>query len=175
MSVSVMLARLRGSNERGAALVEFALAVPLLLVVLFGVVDFGIALSNMADVRHGVQTGARQGTTASLGTNSTCPLTPAPANTNTRLLMCRVKDLTPISEKADLRVGIFLPTTYTVGESMRICLEYPQDSASGFFDTVLATVNLRSTATMRIERVLASGTIAAAQETSQSGSWAWCA
>lgn len=46
-------------NDRGVALVEFALVLPLLLVLLFGVVDFGKAFNYWIDQTHLANEGAR--------------------------------------------------------------------------------------------------------------------
>lgn len=46
-------------GERGAALVEFALALPLLLVVLAGIVDFGFAFQRYEVVTNAAREGAR--------------------------------------------------------------------------------------------------------------------
>lgn len=40
-------------GQRGAALVEFAILLPLLLVVVMGIIEFGYALAQQLDVRHG--------------------------------------------------------------------------------------------------------------------------
>jgi Flp pilus assembly protein TadG len=48
-----------GSDERGTALVEFALVLPLLLVLLFGMVDFGKAFNYWIDGTHLSAEGAR--------------------------------------------------------------------------------------------------------------------
>jgi Flp pilus assembly protein TadG len=48
--------------ERGAALVEFALAVPLLLVVIAGVVDFGFAFQRYEVITNAAREGARMAT-----------------------------------------------------------------------------------------------------------------
>lgn len=45
--------------ERGAAAVEFALVLTVLLPVLFGIVDYGIWWSDSLKVRHGVYEAAR--------------------------------------------------------------------------------------------------------------------
>jgi Flp pilus assembly protein TadG len=47
-----VVARARATEERGAALVEFALVVPVLLMVLFGIVQFGLALNSQNDETH---------------------------------------------------------------------------------------------------------------------------
>ena len=49
-------------EERGAALVEFALALPLLLVVLAGIVDFGFVFQRYEVVTNAAREGARLAT-----------------------------------------------------------------------------------------------------------------
>lgn len=46
-------------GERGANLVEFAIVMPLLLLLLLGVIEFGYLLGEYNDVRHGAREGAR--------------------------------------------------------------------------------------------------------------------
>ncbi len=46
--------------ERGAAIVEFALVVPLLLMLLIGVVEFGRAYSAKISVTHAAREGVRE-------------------------------------------------------------------------------------------------------------------
>jgi Flp pilus assembly protein TadG len=47
------------SSERGTALVEFALVIPILLVVLFGITDFGKAFNYWIDQTHLANEAAR--------------------------------------------------------------------------------------------------------------------
>ena len=51
----------RVAHERGAAAVEFALVLPVLLAVLTGVVDMGLALYDKAVLTHASREGARAG------------------------------------------------------------------------------------------------------------------
>lgn len=51
--------RLRQERESGAALVEFAVLMPLLLLLVLGIVDFGWALTQQLDVRHGAREASR--------------------------------------------------------------------------------------------------------------------
>ena len=48
-------------REHGAALVEFAIVAPLLILLLFGIVEFGWVLAQFNEVRHAAQEGARWG------------------------------------------------------------------------------------------------------------------
>src|SRR5262249_5874769 len=61
---ATLFARLRARRmrgERGAMLVEFALLLPLLLLIVMGIVTFGITYSNFISLRDGVRQGARNG------------------------------------------------------------------------------------------------------------------
>ena len=49
----------RRSRERGAAAVEFALVLTLLVPLLFGIIDYGLWFADTLSVRHGVHSGAR--------------------------------------------------------------------------------------------------------------------
>ena len=46
-------------HQHGAALVEFAVIAPLLLALIFGIVEAGWALNQQLEVRHGAREGAR--------------------------------------------------------------------------------------------------------------------
>ena len=63
----------RIKNRRGAAIVEFALVVPILLLLLWGIVDIGRAfytINNLASaVREGARTAAVMPTDPTAGTN----------------------------------------------------------------------------------------------------------
>ncbi len=54
-------------EERGAALVEFAVSAMLLFTLLFGIIEAGWALSNQLDLRHSAREGAR---VAAVGANN---------------------------------------------------------------------------------------------------------
>lgn len=54
----------RRDGERGAAAVEFALVLPILMLIVFGVIDFGFALNRYSAVSNAAREGVRA---ASLG------------------------------------------------------------------------------------------------------------
>jgi Flp pilus assembly protein TadG len=51
--------RLPDPRDRGAAAVEFALLLPLLLLLLFGIIDFGRALSAQVTITQAAREGSR--------------------------------------------------------------------------------------------------------------------
>lgn len=59
--------RTRRRQERGAAAVEFALLVPILFVLVFGMIDFGWAINRNTVVNNATREGVRM---ASLGSDS---------------------------------------------------------------------------------------------------------
>ena len=48
-------------NQKGASAVEFAIVLPLLLLLLFGIVEFGFLLYNQAMITNAAREGARFG------------------------------------------------------------------------------------------------------------------
>jgi Flp pilus assembly pilin Flp len=57
----------RLAGEHGAAAVEFALVVPILLAVMFGIIDYGLWFSDSLSVRQGVDEGARAAVVSQFG------------------------------------------------------------------------------------------------------------
>ncbi len=52
---------MRQQNERGAAAVEFALLLPVLLMILFGIIEFGMIMYGREVVTNASREGARAG------------------------------------------------------------------------------------------------------------------
>jgi hypothetical protein len=73
-------------------LVEFALISPIIMLLLFGVIEFGTVFGNTISFRQGVREGARQGVVANFGSTSTCNLHGTTgASSNIQNLMGRVR------------------------------------------------------------------------------------
>ena len=49
-----------GTSDRAAAMVEFAIVLPVLLLIVFGIVDFGRALYTLNDLTAAAREGARK-------------------------------------------------------------------------------------------------------------------
>jgi Flp pilus assembly protein TadG len=61
----------RRSNQRGQAVIEMALTLPLLLVVVFGIIDFGFMFQRYESVTNAAREGARLGMLQSAGYTAT--------------------------------------------------------------------------------------------------------
>ena len=79
--------RPRAQGDDGAALVEFALVMPLLFLLLFGIVEFGINMNDYQAIRQGVRDAARQAVVADYGTGSCAPATTTAAD-NSAAVQC---------------------------------------------------------------------------------------
>jgi hypothetical protein len=53
--------RIKSGSQKGAALIEFALVLPILLVLVFGIIEFGFLLYNKAVITNASREGAREG------------------------------------------------------------------------------------------------------------------
>lgn len=62
MNLPAVITRKRAAlqNQRGQTLVEFALVLPLIAILLFGVIQFGIAFNNYVTLTDAVRAGARK-------------------------------------------------------------------------------------------------------------------
>jgi hypothetical protein len=162
----------RRGDERGAAIVEFALVVPILLSFLFGVAEFGVAFDAHSATRHGTREGARAGVVADFGGVSTCPLVGVAAGTPTAELICLTKDRIGLNE-SQTRVMVAFDGANEQGGTLLLCTQYPVTSVTRLFAAVLDGQTLRTEVSMRIEEV--DEDLVAAAETPLPGrDWSWC-
>jgi Flp pilus assembly protein TadG len=64
-------------NDRGAAAVELALLLPLLLLILFGIVDFGRMLNYKLTITHAAREGVRAASVGKTASDVTTKVTTA--------------------------------------------------------------------------------------------------
>lgn len=64
--------RPRRRDQQGASAVEFALVVPILLLLVFGVINFGVVMAQKASLSNAVRIGARYGSVNAYTTAHTC-------------------------------------------------------------------------------------------------------
>ncbi|MEX2552383.1 MAG: TadE/TadG family type IV pilus assembly protein [Actinomycetota bacterium] len=164
------LVRLKG--ESGASAVEMALILPVLLLFLAGIMDFGLVFNNLMSMRQGIGSSVRQGIVAQPGSSSDCSITGAAgATAQTQKLICLTKTSMGL-DPADSRTKISFPTTKVKGGSLILCAQYPLDSTTSLFDPLLHGI-LKAKVEMRIEQDLSA--FGSTSETALSeGDWTWC-
>ncbi len=59
MSGGDEMRRILKKRSKGQALIEFALVLPLLLLLVMGIIDFGLIMQQYLTLQHGVREGAR--------------------------------------------------------------------------------------------------------------------
>jgi Flp pilus assembly protein TadG len=143
-------AKKRCHDERGAAMVEFALVLPLLLVLVFGMLEFGKAFNYWIDTTHLANEGARWAVVnQNPGTGTLQEYVKGRANT------------------VELRDGG--TASIPAGDEAEVCISFPNGTAN-VGDPVLVTVTatyhwlpfigerissadvtIRGSATMRLE------------------------
>jgi Flp pilus assembly protein TadG len=112
-------ARRRWTSERGAAAVEFALVLPILLLLVFGIVEFGrtfqVQATLSAAAREGVRVMAVQNNQAAAKAavrSATTSLSPVPT---------------------DLQITVTPTSCSTVGGNATVTIHYRLNSLTGFF------------------------------------------
>ncbi|HEX5615890.1 MAG TPA: TadE/TadG family type IV pilus assembly protein [Acidimicrobiia bacterium] len=134
-------------DERGANLVEFVLVLPLLVLLVFGIIEFGVNF----DRKIGVNSAAREGARAAIVGNAPgCDAT-APDTLTAAEIKCFVQDRLGLSD-SDVEVEVIAASGSEIGDPIKVCVEYPAESITLLFAPLLNGAELRSSATMRIEQ-----------------------
>jgi Flp pilus assembly protein TadG len=128
-------------DDRGQTMVEFALVVPILCVVLFAVIQFGILYKDYVTLTDAARTGARK---AAVSRHSATPEADAEAS---------VRNAAPgIDKPCGGGTGLCVTvaaTGWEHGEDVTVTATYPYNvNLLGF---VVASGNLKSQTTERVE------------------------
>jgi Flp pilus assembly protein TadG len=118
-------------------MVEFALVLPILLMLLLGVIQFGIAFNNYLAVTDAVRAGARQGAVARyLPPADRCPS-----------VVSRVR--TSANNLTQSKLGVTCTSTFAAGEDVKVTASYPY--SINILGMVVKSGNLTATTTERVE------------------------
>ncbi len=145
------------NGEKGQALVEFALLIPIFLILLFAIVDFGMGFYSWITVTNSAREGARVG-----AVHAPLNVASSPCFGKGSLEQCiedRVLDSADLADE-DTKMTVTITNAQgQSGESVVVKVDYDYDLITplaglvNFFsgDTIGPTLNLSSTADMRLE------------------------
>jgi Flp pilus assembly protein TadG len=98
-------------SERGQSMTEFALVLPVLVLILFSIIQFGIAFNNYITLTDAVRAGARKAAVARHLSD--------PEGATVTSLRAAAKGLKP----ADLLIDV--ESSWEAGEEVRVSASYP--------------------------------------------------
>ena len=133
----------RTKGQRGVALVEFALVLPVVAVLLIGILEFGVIMFDKNDVTEAARDGARQAAVNAGGSNAVCS-----ASNNWLGAAC---NLAPSGSQICVRA---LDGNVAIGSQVRVRVTYQYNwiSAIGSALTGGSPLTLSGTSIMRIEQ-----------------------
>lgn len=123
--------------ERGQALVEFTIVLPVLLMILFAIFQFGIAYSDSIQVTNAARAGARSALTAR---NKT---------TGTSDAIAAAKASTWSLAEDEMSVDVTPAAPWTGGDLVTVTVRYPYSIS--LLGVVVADGTLSDTSTARVE------------------------
>jgi hypothetical protein len=143
-------------------MIEFALVVPVFLLLLVGVIEFGGAYTKIISLRQGVREAGRQASVANFGGNTACSAfytAPLPS-VNVQKLVCLTKDQSGIPDTVRVFVKFKGPDPtapgsgpYIQGNSIVVCAIQPLQALTGLMQPFLSGHYARTKAAFRVEQV----------------------
>jgi Flp pilus assembly protein TadG len=128
--------RISPRNEKGQATTEFAVVLPILVVLLFGIIQFGIAFKDYLSLTDAVRAGARK---AAVSRNLSDPV-----GATRTAVRTAAADLDPAKLPDPAVVSTWQP-----GTDVKVTAQYPY--RINLFGIPVATGNLKSSTTERVE------------------------
>jgi Flp pilus assembly protein TadG len=145
----------RFASERGVALIEFALVLPFLLLIVFGMVDLGKAVSYWNDETHLANQAARY---AAVNSCAACDAA-VPAKTINQYVIGGA-ETNELATKATIAIQFTGPNTvgsknHCIGQPVKVTVSYDY-SLIGFVKKMInwgpAPIHIRASSTMRLEK-----------------------
>lgn len=123
-------------NNRGQAIVEFALVIPWLLLLVVGILEFGLILNQYMVVAEASREGARS---AALGGDDA-----------TVVNVVKAAVPTPTMDRTKVQVAIS-PSTRIRGSAVTVTVTYPLKTITQMMSVFFTDPNVSGSATMRME------------------------
>jgi Flp pilus assembly protein TadG len=136
--------------DRGAAALEFALVVPVLAALVFGMIDYGLFFTDSLGARDGARVAARQGSVEDF--TGDCPdgYVGSGSARLSRLACSAVAQTGAIG--GDTFVKITAPEGWDAGKNATVCVAVVEDGLTGF-TPMPNDATVRARLQVRIEHV----------------------
>ena len=131
-----MSKRLSLKSEKGQAVTEFAMVLPILVVLLFGIMQFGITFKDYLSLTDAVRAGARKAAVSRNASNPVGVTRTAVRNAATDLDASKLPDPVVVS-------------TWKAGTEVKVSAQYPYHIE--LFGIPVISGDLKSTMTERVE------------------------
>jgi Flp pilus assembly protein TadG len=122
-------------NERGQTMVEFALVVPILCVVLFGILQFGALYNDYVTLTDAARVGARRAAVSRLAPNPSGAAEAATRGAAAGLTQSKLQ--------------VAVSSTWKQGDPVKVSTTYPY--SIDLLGVVVKSGNLKSEITERVE------------------------
>ena len=122
-------------SQRGQTMVEFAMVLPIIALLLFGVIQFGITFNNYITLTDAVRAGARKGAVARRIQNPQAAVTTSVRNAATDL------------KASDLQITV--NSTWAQGSDVTVTATYPY--SINLLGVVVKSGRMHSSTTERVE------------------------
>jgi Flp pilus assembly protein TadG len=129
----------RTNKDKGQALVEFAIILPILLLLLLGILQFGVVFNNYIQVTSAAREGARKAAVSrTLGTTGA-----------TSAARTAAKSASPGLHLSDSQITVTPSNAFAQGSDVTVTVRYPY--SINLLGRVVASGNLTSSTTTRVE------------------------
>jgi Flp pilus assembly protein TadG len=132
-----MTKRISLKNQQGQSMTEFALVLPILALLLFGVIQFGIVFNHYLTLTDAVRAGARK---AAVGRHL-----PDPAGAATKTVRDAATDL----KQSNLNVSVTVSPSWSPGAEATVSASYPY--SINLLGLVVKSGRMNSTTKERVE------------------------
>jgi hypothetical protein len=157
--------RRRSRDAHGAAAVEFALVFPILMLVVFGILQYGLYFFDAHGTRTGIREAARMGVVKATFTS--------PCNSGGYLeqVRCTTKEQVD-AITGPIAVRVVAPQQWEKGDPLVVCAEV-QSQVVGLLPMPDDGL-IKSKTQMSIEVETSPPATLSSQDTALSGDWSWC-
>jgi Flp pilus assembly protein TadG len=138
-------------RDDGAAIVEFALITPLVVLLVFGVIEFGIAYNQQIELRSAAREGGRLAAVDNgCGNAVSCPN--ASTQRDNLIAATRTK-AAGLADSSSMKVSVSYTGTTVGTDTVTVCLNYTMHSVTQLYQQWLDNVVIKGKAIMRLEQV----------------------